>query len=284
MALLLKYTRLTGCLIIVLACLLLSTASSAGAQTGFIGAKAWFTTWDSGILDWLEKDLAVSFEENRLRFTAHKDPGQGYMAGPLIGAMSDDGKWSFSLAPMFFSDFEQTWSGSAGTMTLNGEAELSRFDLDMAVSYAMNKNYKFFVGYKMQFMKLDFNLSYDTTMGTSMYTYKIDAEAHIPTVGIGAAYALNNKTVAGGQVGLLYSFMNLHVTDQSGATEDIWPHPGVGFNGEANLTYKPYRHGFVQLGYRYQIFVIDARGPGRDEKTRSYDITYGPTLAVVLMF
>ncbi len=269
---------------ITLFCVLTVSTSTSHAQGVFVGAKAWFTTWDSGILDWLEKDLAVSFEENRLRFSAHKEPGQGYMAGPLFGGMSDDGKWSFSLAPMIFSDFEQSWSGSAGTMVLNGDAELSRFDLDMAVSYAMSKNYKFFVGYKMQYMKLDFTLSYDTTMGSSMYNYKIDAEAHIPTIGLGAVYALNNKTVAGGQVGLLYSFMDLHVTDQAGVTENIWPHPGLGFNAEANLTYRPYSKGMVQLGYRYQLFVIDARGPRRSEKTRSYDITYGPTLALVFMF
>lgn len=264
--------------------LVLTAAPEASAGTTFVGAKGWFTTWNSGILDWLEKDLAVSFSKNRLLFTVHRDPGDGYLAGPLLGYMTDNGKWSFSFAPMMYSNFDQSWSGSAGSMRLMGRAELQRKDYDFAASYTLSKHYKVYFGYKIQYMDLDFVLTYDTTMGSFVNFYSLECETHIPTIGLGAAYALSPKTALSGQAGLLYSLIDLTMSDTSGNKEDIWPQPGLGFNAEATATYKPTMNAFLQLGYRYQVFVIEARGPGREIKTKSYDITYGPTASVMWSF
>ena len=252
--------------------------------TYFLGAKGWYTTWDSGILDWLEKDIAVSFRENRLDFKAHKDPGTGYLAGPLLGYQSDDGKWSLSLAPMVFSSFEQDREGSAETMELRGDVGLKRYEIDLALNYTLSKYSKIYVGYKYQDMDLDFILEFETTMGKQTEKFSVDSQAHIPTVGLGTVYPLHERIVIGGQAGLLYAIMNMKLEDSKGDTENIWPHPGPGFNTEASITWMPWKKLIFQAGYRYQVFTIEARGPGKEDITKSYDITHGSTVSLVLTF
>lgn len=260
------------------------SAANAAAGTYFLGTKGWVAVWDSGILDWLEKDLAESFSTIGT-FSADRDPGDGYLAGPLLGYQTDDRKWSFSFAPMIFSSFSQDWDGMAGTMDLDGSIALDRKDYDFAANYALSDKYKLFAGLKYQDMDMDFTITYDTvSSGTVTNTYKVDADAIIPTIGAGIVHPLSTKVVASGQLGLLYSFTELKVSNQMGLTEDIWPRPGLGFNAEGNLTWQAANSLLLQLGYRYQVFTIEARGPGRTDITKSYDITYGGTLSAVFTF
>ncbi len=277
-------TRISLIAMIVLLCVILLTPAPSEAGTTFVGLKYWHAEWDSGVLDWFEQDLAVSFKQNRLQLSAHSEPGSGYLAGPMFGYLTDDGKWSLSVSPMIFSSFTQQWSGRAGPMELKGDVELSRMDIDIAASRLLSKRFKFFFGYKYQKSDVDFKLTYVTGMGVVTEKYKLRSEAHIPTVGIAAVQALTPKLVAGGQFGLLYAIMDLELKDSTGRTEDIRPYPGLGFNAEANLTYMPLERTIVQLGYRFQVFTLEARGPGRDDITKSYDITHGPSLTVMRTF
>ena len=277
-------TRLSLIATIVLLCVMLLAPAPSEAGTTFVGLKYWNAEWDSGVLDWLEQDLAVSFRQNRLQFSAHREPGSGYLAGPMFGYLTDDGKWSVSVSPMIYSSFTQEWSGRAGAMDLQGDVDLDRMDIDIAASRLLTKQFKFFFGYKYQKADLDFTFTYDTLMGKQTEEYKLRSEAHIPTVGIAAVQAITPKLVVGGQFGLLYSIMDLKVKDKAGRTEDIRPYPGLGFNAEANLTYRPLERMICQLGYRYQVFTLEARGPGRDTITKSYDITHGPSLTVMWTF
>ncbi len=74
------------------------------------------------------------------------------------------------------------------------------------------------------------------------------------------------------------------ITNESGNTDDIFPHPGLGFNTEVNMTWRAMTDLLLQLGYRYQVFTIKARGPGREEIVESFDITHGLTLTAVYVF
>jgi hypothetical protein len=273
-------------LILIMLVSLLGTASTATAGTWFTGGKLWYTSWDSGILDWLEKDIALSYVQNFSSFSANRDPGSGYLAGPLLGYQTDNGKWSFSFAPMILSDFNQDWSGTANGQPLDGQVKLERADYDLAANYALSDRYKLFYGLKYQDMELEFTIvrPFGNT-GPPTNIFYIDAEALIPTVGVGAVYPLGSKTVASGQLGLLYAFTDLYVSSNiSSDTDNIWPHPGFGYNMEGNITWQAANSLLVQGGLRYQLFTIEARGPGRDTRTRSYDITYGGTMAVVYTF
>jgi hypothetical protein len=257
--------------------------SGAWGGTYFTGVKAWYASWDSAILDWFEEDLANSFMENRLPLTADSDPGDGYLAGPLFGYLTDDGKWSFSFAPMVISDFSQDWHGTAGPMRLNTEVELTRHDFDFAASMKLSDHYKIFFGYKYQDMKMDFDLSYDIMGDAQNFSYRIESQIHIPTVGVSGVYQLGSSFVVGGQAGLLYTFPTMEITSDD-TTTDIRPWNSFGFNLEASLTYRPVTDFLFQAGYRYQLFEFEAMAPGSYEETSSYDITHGVTLTGVYLF
>ncbi len=265
--------------------LLVAQAVPSTAGSFIVGAKGWYTIWDSAILDWLEKDISISFQQNRVQFQADRDPGTGYMAGPLFGYLSDDGKWSVSVVPMVLSSFSQDWNGTASGMSLRGDADLTRRDYDLAITYQFAEHFKAFAGYKFQDMELDFRLTTTTILGTQTDTFDVEARAHIPSFGVGAVWPLvQGKFVIGGQAGVLLPMMDMEITNQSGVTEDILPHSGLGFNVEGNLTWQPLARMILQLGYRYQMFEFDARGPGRTETLTSRDITHGPTLSLVYAF
>jgi len=270
------------------ACFFLLTAviaPSAGADgTWFAGFKYWDAQWDSGVLDWFEKDLATSFLQSRGQFSSQRDPGDGYLAGPLLGYQTANGKWSFSAAPMVFSSFTQSWSGQSGAMVLDGDVDLERIDVDLAANYTLTERYKLFAGLKYQETDMDFTLSYDPGGMPLVDTYKVRSTSYIPTIGAAGVFPLGSKVAASAQGGLLYAFTDLTITNSAGQTDDIWPHPGLGFNLEGNFTYQPVNDLLLQLGFRYQVFTIEARGPGRDEIVKSYDITYGPTLTAVYVF
>ena len=253
------------------------------SQTWFIGTKGWYTAWDSGILNWMEKDLAISFANNRLTFESNKDLGSGFLAGPLIGFQSPNTKWSFSFAPMILSDFTQSWDGLAGSMDLNGNANLSRMDFDFAVNYRLSNFFKLYAGYKLMISQLIFDLSYDS-MGAQSFQYLVKLYAHIPTLGIGAILPLSDKFVLSGQAGVLYSIFSMTLENENGEVEDIWPHAGLGVSGEINMTFQPWRGVMFQLGYRYQMFTLPARAPGRLDKTLSYDFSYGVVATVLYAF
>jgi len=258
--------------------------SSVWGGTYFTGIKGWYASWDSAILDWFEEDLAQDYMENSgLTLISDSDPGDGYLVGPLFGYMTDDGKWSFSFAPMVISDFSQDWHGMAGAMVQRATIDLTRHDFDFAASMKLSDNYKLFFGYKYQDMQMDFNLTFDA-MGSSLETlYVIESQVHIPTVGISGVYQLGSSLVAGGQVGLLYTFPTLEIKE-GGITRDIRPWNSFGFNLEASLTYRPVTDVLLQAGYRYQVFELEARAPGSVNVISSYDITHGLTLTGVYLF
>lgn len=271
------------CFIITFALIGQPPVSKAG--TFFLGVKGWYTIWDSAILNWLENDIGLSFQQNRVQFNATDDDGDGYLVGPLLGYLTDDGKWSVSFAPMIFSDFNQDWEGSASAMILSGSAKLERQDYDLAITYHYSQYIKVFAGFKYQDMKLDFTLNTTTTLGTQTDTFNVEAEAYIPSFGFGVVLPLvQEKVVVGGQAGLLFPMMNMEITNQNGTTDDILPHMSVGFNVEGNVTYQGWENIIIQAGYRYQWWEFEARGPGRTTAITSQDITHGPTLSVVYTF
>jgi long-subunit fatty acid transport protein len=273
---------LTGSLIVLL---LLTLPVTSLAGTYFIGVRGWDATWDSGILDWLEKDVTITFRDLGHSFTANRDSGTGYLAGPQFGYQMDGGKWSIGFSPMIVSSFTQDWEGALDGVPLTGDVELKREDYDLAVNYAINDNYKIYFGLKYQVMGMDFTLNYlDPGTGTPQAdTYQVDSTALIPTGGVGTAWPLMEKMAFSGQLGLLYSFTEFKVKDDLGQTYNIWPRPGFGVNAEMNLTFKPVQELLLQLGYRYQAFSVSARGPGRIEITEAHDVTYGFTLAAVYL-
>ncbi len=276
-----KYVLIMGALIagILAFCPVISSAG-----TYMVGIKGWYATWDSAVLDWFDKDLAAGFRANGLVLKSSTDPGSGYLTGPFMSYQTDDGQWAFSLAAMVFSSFSQDWAGSASGMNIASDLEIDRIDFDFAVNYSLLKYMKIFVGYKHQIVDMDFLLSYDTMMGRRQFKYKLESTVYIPTAGVGFVYPAYEKLVLGLQLGVLYSIPELKMTNSANETFDIWPRPSLGFNGEASLNYQPTSNWILQLGYRYQIFQLEARSPERWEETKSNDITHGFIFSAVYVF
>lgn len=265
----------------------LSLPLPANAGTFFTGVKYWQATWDSAILDWFEKDISETYRENRLVMVAHKDPGDGYLAGPLFGYQTNDQQWSFSFSPMVFSSFSQDWSGTSGFVNLSNTINLERKDFDLAASYTINKYLKGYLGYKYQDMKMDFNLAFKVpdTAFRQDFRYEVESQVHIPTAGLAGVYQISDHLVTGLQAGVLYAIPTLKMKEATlGIDQDVKPWPGLGFNTEVTLTYQPIQSVLLQGGYRYQVFEMEARAPGRTETTRSYDVTHGWTASAIYVF
>ncbi|UCD32070.1 MAG: hypothetical protein JSV38_15135 [Desulfobacterales bacterium] len=257
---------------------------ASGAGSWMAGVKGWYASWDSAVLDWFEKDLAAGFRENGIDLQADSDPGDGYLIGPLVSYQTEGGKWSFSAALMGISDFSQDWDGSAPGMNVDASLDLERLDFDFAANYTLHKYVKVFVGFKYQKTEMDFTLRYDTLMTRRVFDYKLDADAYMPTAGVGLAYPIHEKFALGLQLGILYADIDLKITDEEGETFDIWPRSTFGFNGEVTINYQAMDNLIVQLGYRYQIWQLEARRPQTLEKIVSDDVTHGVTGLVVYLF
>ena len=255
-----------------------------GGGSWILGVKGWYASWDSAVLDWFEQDLAAGFRENGINLQAKSDPGDGYLLGPLVSYQTEGGKWSFSGAFMGISDFSQDWDGSAPGMNIGSSLNLERFDFDFAANYTVHKYVKLFAGFKYQRTEMDFTLRYNTLMAQRVFDYDLEADAYMPTAGIGLAYPIHEKVALGLQLGILYADIDLKIKDEEGETFDIWPRSTWGFNGEATISYQPKDNLILQIGYRYQIWQLEARRPQSWEKIVSDDITHGVTALVVTLF
>lgn len=278
-----KSRLITG---IVLVFLLVNIPLPTEAGTFMVGVKGWYTSWESSILDWFDKNYIAELASYGVKLSTDIDDGSGYLAGPLISYQSDDGKWSASFAPMIVSSFSQNWDAKAPGMDIKNDVDLKRRDIDIALSYSINKYVWVFWGYKYQDMEIDLKLSYDTSTGSFTEKYKIESYVHIPTIGAGFVYPVLDKLALSTQLGLLYSIPKLEFTDSDDKKHDIWTEGTLGFNGELTLNYQPTGSWIFQLGYRYQYFRLDARAFNDDYsgKTESDDITHGPTVSAVWVF
>jgi len=271
-------------LAVVFACSMIFCPIAFGAGSWMVGLKGWYASWDSAVLDWFEQDLAAGFRENGINLQADSDPGEGYLIGPVVSYQKEGSKWSFSAAFMGISDFSQDWNGSAPGMNIDSNLDLERYDFDFAANYTVHQYVKVFFGLKYQKTEMDFTLRYDTLMGPRVFDYKLEADTYMPTAGVGLAYPINEKFALGLQLGVLYTDIDLEITDEEGVTFDIWPKSTWGFNGEITLNYQPTNHWILQLGYRYQIWQLEARRPQNLEIIVSDDITHGVTGLIVYLF
>jgi len=284
--------------IVVMIILLMSVSvTAARAGTWMLGLKGWYTSWDSSLLGWAEKDIEALFAINGVQVDVEKDPGTGYLAGPVLGFQSDDGEWSVSFAAMVFSQFSQSVDmEAAGMGEIETDGDLDRKDFDIAVTYALFKYgdsfslFKYqnlFFGFKYQIANFDLDVFYDpgsSTQSDKAFSHKIEQKVLMPTIGTGFSYPLWDKTAAGLQLGLLYVIPDLTKKDDTGTTH-IWTQPSFGFNGEITFSYLPFNNFVMQLGYRYQEWSLTASlSDDNDTETSSPDITHGLTLTLVYLF
>ena len=279
---------------------ILCTKTEAGTFT--IGAKYWYeTTWDSGYLgifvpmytDNLRNSQDFTFENIEYEALV----GSGYLAGPLLGYQTDNGRWSFSIAAMVLSHFSQSVQGTSQVpvdissicedcpLVIPFETherltvDVTRRDYDFAASYSFSQSDSFleyckvFLGFKYQ--QVEYGLTSNLRIWdiTSTETYTSDYDVYMPTLGIGIVYPFSENIAAGIQGGIGGAFFDgLNIDDS------------LTYNFEANVSIKPTDNIIIQLGYRYQEFPFDFHDPEFGKTYESKDKTYGPTLTITYAF
>jgi hypothetical protein len=230
------------------------------AGTFMVGAKGWYhTTWDSAPLAIFAKQISAEFGLTDYEAVS----GSGYMAGPILGYQTDNGKLSFSFAPMIISHFSQDVYGES--MDWGMKVDVSRIDLDFAAACSLFKYLKVFAGFKYQKIEYDLEL----TQGGDLDGIDFDYWVYIPSAGIGLVYPFNNSIMAGIQAGAGIAIF-----------KDIEVENSLAFNLEASVTITPFENAFIQFGYRYQQYTMEVE----DSNLKATDRTYGPTFTVVYTF
>lgn len=275
-------------IVISIICLFFTVPATSNAGTLMLGAKSWYTWWDSAasnfgareagnVLETLLTDLELDFSNVK----SNPKNGEGILYGPMLSYQTDDSLWSFSLGFMLFGSFSQDTNAF---VNVEGEDYLWKYDLDLdrkeidfGVSRLIRKNLKVFLGVKYQEVKYiqevkGASLSWDFDAESDEDTFQLEidregkfdlyeAEATIlmPAAGIGYVYPLSDKIAIGFQGGLLLVTGKIGFglfEDSIEGWEDF--DTTLGFNGECSLTYMINRNLIMQVGYRYQTMKLKA--------------------------
>jgi hypothetical protein len=281
--------------------ILASPLCAADRGTFYAGTKAWYTMWDSGALKWYGNQLSENFQGWGIPISVDTKTGTGYLAGPLLGYQTANGKWNFSFAPMIISHFSQEQSitvlnsDPAYESTIGAGIDLERKDYDFALSYALSglgerwsffKYSKLFAGLKHQATRFELEVTrYTNGVPTGApLNSGMKYAVTMPTVGFGIAYPCMKNVVMSLQAGIGMAFIDEQETVYNGYDYDLDPADSVSFNGELGLNYVPVQNTIVQLGYRYQQWDFDPRNGGSYPSGSYKDVNQGPSLAIVYTF
>lgn len=306
-------------IVISIICLFFTVPVTSNAGTLMLGAKSWYTWWDSAASDFGAREagnvldtLLTELELDSSGVRSDPQDGEGILCGPMLSYQTDDGLWSFSLGFMLFGSFSQDTDAFVSVEGLDYswkyDHELDRKEIDFVVSRKIREKFKVFLGFKYQELKYvqeveGVGLSWDFDVESEEDTlqleidregnfdlFEADATILMPTAGIGYVHPLSDKMAIGLQGGLLL------VTGKIGfgLFEDIlegWEDldTTVGFNGELSLTYMINRNLIVQAGYRYQTIKLkadfgDVPLLGNSIELDDIDTVHGLTVSAVYAF
>jgi hypothetical protein len=259
-------------IVISIICLFFTVPVTSNAGTMMLGAKSWYTWWDSAVSEFGARETNKVFEallsdasefididiDSEIRFD-QKD-GDGILYGPMLSYQTDDGLWSFSLAFMVFGSFSQDTDVVATvedyTFLLESDLDLDRKEIDFAVSRKIWEKFRVFLGFKYQ--EVEYVNEIDTEFG-DFDLFEAEATILMPTAGIGYVHPLSDKMAIGLQGGLLLVTGKVGYglfEDSIEGWEDL--DTTVGFNGEFSLSYMINQNLLVQAGYRYQTMKLKA--------------------------
>ena len=250
---------------LVLVCVLYMSGTLE-AHTLLVGVKGWGASSNSIVGQLVEEDIANATPLS----TAETDKGTGFLIGPVIGFQPDNSPWSFSTALMLFGRFTQKIDMYIPELIPpideTADQELSRLDLDFAVSRAFGPYFKLYGGYKYQY--------FDSKVSSGLFILNTKIRVHIPTIGAGVAYPLGRKLFTSAQAGIIYA-----ISDSDEDTK-----PTFGFNVEGGISYLLSDSLIMQAGFRYQLYSIRFADSSTYEKESYQDTFSGFTLALVYMF
>ncbi len=188
---------------LIVALVFMLVSLPAFAMDVMLGAKAGYYAWRP-----FYKELGAGGMDDI-------DYGTGVLAGPIVSLLfSPD--LTFSLAGLagrqsthwqaLFSDFSSSQEISGGFYF-----EVLRVDVDSALSYRLNDNFKLFAGYKLLYLSTDYKYTEVRTSIPGRLPEEIDIEDinnvtpfHGPALGVGISLPLSDRVFVSANASVLY--------------------------------------------------------------------------------
>ncbi len=289
-----------------------SIKAEANEESGtfILGMKFWYAGWDSSAIGDVKKDVYNGLDAG-LKTALGDDTvttqtgdnsaafGNGWLTGPMIGYQTPGGKWSFSFAFMWWSNFAQKMETTYNslvdpanpmpglgntnyTVPANIDIELKKREIDLAVSYSLTQYFKLFTGYKYSLIEVDvagtidiIHESNDLFDSQANVDVTVQLATHAFSIGGGYFYPILESLIISTQAGLLLGRGKSSSEDRVNLVESKsnW-NTMFGFNTEINISKYFTRHFIFQIGFRYQPFHING----------DWDHFFGGTMAVLTAF
>lgn len=294
---------------IAMACLALFFSAELYALDAMLGVKSGYFVWRP-----YYQDMEGSGVENMKE-------GTGFLYGPVF-SLGLTNNLSFSFVGLYgkqstyWDDNENKEKLGTTDIKSTGTAfvEITRIDLDSAISYNILENFKVFIGYKYQSTETDLRqtlyITEITTGNDQVFDQSVVMEgpAHGPALGVGLTKTLGSNFFASANLSALYmrsvfNYKNLDVTFyQATAPGHIEPDPpfivkdlsfkshqiGLNVEGALGMSVEPI---VVTLGARFQWMrykfledvVIPTSPPARYSWDWCNDYLYGIFVSVLYM-
>jgi hypothetical protein len=250
------------------------------ADNVLIGVKAWYASWDP-----LYVDVGDSFPETGWQ---HLETGTGMLYGPSLGFSISD-RINLSVSFLFGTlrtQYQKEYTAIPSEDIVEyyyykiGKAEISRQDLDVALSYNVSQTFKVFAGFKYQPAEIklksagtDWQTAFPVTTDVMRLEYhKFKQQTYGPALGVGFSYPLADVVAFTANLSLLYIMGDSEMvlegityTDLPGSVAgspyenefdiDI---SGMGINFEPALVALLKEKVIFVLGFRFQYLRLTA--------------------------
>lgn len=294
-------------IILIIAVSMITLFSSAVYGVEYlVGAKAWYANWDSSLKDAGKEVPWMGWQ--------YLETGSGWLYGPNAGIIFSE-RINLSVSYLYGnmqSQFEASYSATENGTNYDyymvGKNEITRQDVDSALSFQMMSRLKLFLGFKYQTVDMTMKQSgarWDPSAPNNSEFQKVKMtfkqENYAPALGFGTSLPLNEMFAITANVSALYMRGEQRITHRStyymsgsfntpqsqpgfNATMDL---EGYGINVDpAILMYLNDINLVIILGFRYQYVNYDGtwRTPPQnvDKKMDNMSETlYGAYLSIL---
>jgi len=244
-----------------------------------IGAKAWYANWDSSLKDAGKEVPWMGWQ--------YMETGSGWLYGPNVAVIFSE-RVNLSVSYLYGNmqaQFEASYRATDGGNTYDyymvGKNEITRQDVDSALSFQMMSRLKLFLGFKYQIVDMtmkqsgaQWRTSDPTIGGFTKAKMTFEQENYAPALGLGTSIPLGEMFAITANVSALYMRGEQHITHRSVFYESgdfNNPHTGepfentmdlkgYGINADpAILLYVNDINLVIMLGFRYQYVKYDAK-------------------------
>ncbi len=282
--------------LLAISTLLIISSINSFAGTLHIGARGFYTFWDSGIAkmnaqiveNQIQKEMTQA-EINIANFggagglTVDDPTSSGYVLGPVIGYTTTDKKWSFKGDFMFLGQYTTDIGANVavtanlpiiGTTTQNlpisSELAIEHTEINLEARRKLTDLFSVFAGYRYPSytsqIEADYSLSVVAATISSDIDFKLNADMHMLFAGVGIEKSFNSvlslKANLGAGLPVAGSVEQDLKVSSNFFNEDISSDGGeikmalLGF-ADIAIDFKVSKSVILQLGYQFRYLTVD---------------------------